>query len=127
MNTVHLVGKIATDIRLRELPSSTRPEPMVKASFLLAVPPPVRGGEPDWVPVETWNAQARNLVRFNHKGSRIAVSGRLRSRFFDKDGKERGGTLRPCVVADGIDYLTPPRTEATAPAPAQVPMAKERR
>jgi single-stranded DNA-binding protein len=91
---------------------------MVKASFLLAVPPPTKGGEPDWVPVETWNVQARNLARFNRKGSRIAVSGRLRSRFYDPNGKERGGSLHPTVVADGIDYLTQPRTEATPAAPA---------
>ena len=46
------------------------------------------------------------------------MSGRLRSRFYDPNGKERGGSLRPCVVADGIDYLTPPRAEAAPPAPA---------
>ena len=99
MNTVHLVGKIATDIRVREFPSSKRPEPMVKASFLLAVPPPV-------------------------KGSRIAISGRIHSRFYDPNGKERGGSLRPTVVADGIDYLTQPRTEPTAPAPAEAPRGR---
>jgi single-stranded DNA-binding protein len=124
VNTVHLVGKIATDIRVREFPSSKRPEPMVKASFLLAVPPPTKAGEPDWVPIETWNAQARNLVRFNRKGSRIAVSGRIHSRFYDPNGKERGGSLRPTVVADGIDYLTQPRTEPTAPAPAEAPRGR---
>jgi single-strand DNA-binding protein len=118
VNTVHLVGKIATDIRLREFRSSKRAEPMVKASFLLAVPPPTKGGEPDWVPVETWNVQARNLARFNRKGSRIAVSGRLRSRFYDPNGKERGGSLHPTVVADGIDYLTQPRPEAAPAVPA---------
>jgi single-strand DNA-binding protein len=108
MNTVHLVGKIATDIKVREFPSKTRSEPMVKAQFLLVVPAPKKDGQPDWVPVETWNIQAKNLVRFNGKGSRIAVTGRIRSQFYDPNGKERGGTLRPTVVADGIDYLTQP-------------------
>jgi single-strand DNA-binding protein len=114
MNTVHLVGKIATDIRVREFPSKTRPEPMVKAQFLMVIPAPKKDGQPDWVPVETWNTQAKNLVRFNRKGSRIAVTGRIRSQFFDPNGKERGGSLRPTVVAEGIDYLTQPNRAAAA-------------
>jgi single-stranded DNA-binding protein len=61
---------------------------------------------------------APRSARPARKGSRIAVSGRLRSRFYDPNGKERGGSLRPTVIADGIDYLTPPRAEAHAPAPA---------
>ena len=116
MNSVHLVGRIATDIKIREFPSKNGPEPTVKAEFLLVVGAPRKDGQADWLPVETWGSQAKNLVRFNHKGSRIAVTGRIRSHFYDPNGKERGGTLRPTVVAEGIDYLTQPRTAAAEPA-----------
>ena len=99
MNTVHLVGKIASDIKLQEFGEK------VKASFLLAVTRPVRDSEPDFVRCETWGKQAQNLVKFNQKGSRIAVTGHLRSRFYNADGGNRGGQLMAAVVAEEIVYL----------------------
>ena len=104
MNTVHMVGKIASEIRIAEYGAGA--DVKVKASFLLAVPRPVKDGEPDWVRVETWGKQAANLVRFNPKGSRIGVVGRLQSRFYNPDGTDRGGQLRSAVVANEIVYLT---------------------
>jgi single-strand DNA-binding protein len=109
MNTVALVGKIASDIQLREYGSGA--DVKRKATFLLAVPRPVKDGTPDFIRVETWGKQAENLVRFNRKGSRIAVSGRLRSQFYNPDGGTKGGELRSSVVADEIVYLTPPRSK----------------
>jgi|HubBroStandDraft_6_1064221.scaffolds.fasta_scaffold1093673_2 single-strand DNA-binding protein len=99
MNSVHLVGKIASDIRVQEFTGKT------KASFLLAVPRPVRDSEPDFVRCETWGKQAENLVKFNQKGSRIAVTGHLRSRFYNPDGGTKGGQLMAAVVAEEIVYL----------------------
>ena len=99
MNTVHLVGKIASDIKLQEFGEK------VKASFLLAVTRPVRDSEPDFVRCETWGKQAQNLVKFNQKGSRIAVTGHLRSRFYNPTGGNRGGQLMAAVVAEEIVYL----------------------
>jgi len=121
MNSVCLVGKIASDIALREY--GTGDAVKHKAIFLLAVRRPIKDGKPDFVRVETWGKQAENLVRFNGKGSRIAVSGHLHSEFFNRDGGDKGGELRSAVVADEIVYLTPAsqkdaaaKTEPDAPA-----------
>jgi single-stranded DNA-binding protein len=111
MNHVELLGVVASDVRVQEFMAAGKPEPQVKASFLCAVRRRDRTQEPDWVRVETWGVQARNLVRFNGKGSRVAVTGRLRGTFYNPEGKERGGQLRLVVVADQITYLSPPRKE----------------
>jgi single-stranded DNA-binding protein len=123
MNTVHLVGKVASDIRFQEFPAAGGGEARAKASFLMAVRRSVarRDGvkrEPDWIRVETWGVQARNLVKFNEKGSRIAVTGRIRGQFYNPDGGDRGGQLRSVVVAEEIVYLTSPPAATTEDATA---------
>jgi single-strand DNA-binding protein len=117
MNTVQLVGVIASEIRLQEFASSSGGEAKTKASFLVAVRRPPRDSEPDWLRVETWGRQAQNLVRFNGKGSRIAIRGRLRGRFYNPDGGDRGGQLRTVVVADEIVYLQGRRAAEESSAP----------
>ena len=119
MNHVELIGVVASEVRVQEFLSAGKPEPQVKASFLCAVRRRDRTQEPDWVRVETWGIQARNLVRFNGKGSRVAVTGRLRGTFYNPEGKERGGQLRLVVVADQITYLSPPKRETTAETSAR--------
>jgi single-strand DNA-binding protein len=109
LNVVSLVGKIASEIRVQEFTKSGS-EPKVKASFLIAVRRSGKDSEPDWIRIETWGRQAQNLIRFNGKGSRIAVSGRVRGQFYNPDGGERGGQLKSVIVADEIVYLTPPKT-----------------
>ena len=120
MNHVELLGVVAAEVRVQEFIAAGKPEPQVKASFLCAVRRRDRTQEPDWVRVETWGVQARNLVRFNGKGSRVAVTGRLRGTFYNPDGKERGGQLRLVVVADQITYLSPPRKEGAAETQVRV-------
>ena len=115
MNTVQLVGRIATEIRLQEFHKGSGGT-LYKASFLLAVSPPVKGGQPDFVQVETWGVTAQNLVRFNGKGSRISVKGRVRGQFWNKDGGTRGGKLRQVVVAQQIEFLGAPKGQAGAAA-----------
>ncbi|MGI8608426.1 MAG: single-stranded DNA-binding protein [Candidatus Dormibacteria bacterium] len=122
MNHVQLVEKVASAIRVQEFESRTGGDPKVKASFILVVRRAGKDKDPDWIRVETWGRQATNLVRFNDKGSRIAVVGSIRGQFYNPDGKERGGQLRAAVVADEITYLTPPakpEVEAEAEEPAK--------
>lgn len=108
MNIITLTGKIASDFDLQELNGKDGHE-LVKVRFLLAVKR--RGGKDagvDFIRVEAWNQLARNLVRFNTKGSRVAVVGRLRSEFYNRDGGDRGGELRSAVVGANIEFLSAP-------------------
>ena len=114
MNTVQMVGRIASEIRLQEFAASAGGVKH-KASFLLAISPPMKGAEPDWVQVETWGKTAQNLVRFNGKGSRISLKGRVRGRFWNPDGGSRGGKLRQVIIAEQIEFLGAPKAQgATA-------------
>ena len=119
MNTVHLVGKIASEIVTQEF--GTGEKRKVKASFLLAVRRPGKATEPDWVRIETWGKQAENLTRFNGKGSRVGITGRIRGQFYNPTGGDRGGQLRLAVVADEIMYLTAPKTGDQQSSPANAP------
>lgn len=124
MNRVELLGIVATDIRLQEFAAKDGGEPHTKATFLLAVQRPIKDAPPDWVDIETWGRLARSLVRFNTKGSRVLVGGRIRGDFYNPDGGERGGDLRSAVVAETIAYLSPPKTgteEPPPPTPAKAP------
>lgn len=77
MNAVHLVGNIGQEIELRECDARDGSGEMkVKARFLLAVDRPFAHAEPDWIRIVVWGTQARNLIRFKGKGSRVAVDGR---------------------------------------------------
>ena len=123
MNQVHLVGVIASTIKVDEYPGKVAGELKVKARFLMGVRRP--GGERrngDLIRVETWGNQARNLVQFNGKGSKIAVSGRIRSDFYNPEGIPNGGQLRSAVVADRIEYLSQ-RNPAAASPPIAEPVA----
>lgn len=113
MNTVQLVGRIATEIRLQEFNKASGGT-LYKASFLLAVSPPVKTAQPDFVQVETWGTTAQNLVRFNGRGSRISVKGRVRGQFWNPDGGTRGGKLRQVVVAQQIEFLGAPNGQGRA-------------
>ncbi len=138
-NTAFFIGNVATKITIEEF---TRPdgEVLAKSRCLVAVSRLGKrnaDGEepsPDYVPVEAWGALARALAQFNQKGSKIGVTGRIRSEFWAPEGEK--GSLRTAVVAERIDFLTPkprpaveePEAEAEAPAGRAVASAaKERR
>ena len=98
MNSVSLIGNLATDVDLKEVAADKK-----VATFLLAVDRPGRDAGADFVSVSTWNRQAEICGEFLAKGRRVAVEGRLRSRSWeDAEGKRRSAIE---VVANGIDFL----------------------
>ena len=98
MNSVSLIGNLATEVDLREVGEDKK-----VASFLLAVDRLGSDGGADFVRVSVWNRQAEICDQFLSKGRRVAVEGRLRSSSWeDADGKRRSAVE---VTASFVQFL----------------------
>ncbi len=105
MNSVSLIGNLATEVELKQVSERT------VASFLLAVDRPARDAGADFVWVTAWERQAELCAEYLGKGGRVAVEGRLKSRTWEHEGRRRDAIE---VVARRIDFLRN-RSEAEEP------------
>jgi single-strand DNA-binding protein len=113
MNSVHLIGNLATDVELRDVNEEKR-----VASFLLAIDRGSRDGGADFVWITVWDRQAELCAQYLGKGGRVAVDGRLKSRTWEQDGRRRDAVE---VVARRVEFLTRPGGEgAQAESGAEV-------
>src|SRR5438552_13355022 len=100
MNSVHLIGNLATDVELRDVSEEKK-----VASFLLAIDRGSRDGGADFVWISAWDRQAELCAQYLGKGGRVAVDGRLKSRTWEQDGKRRDAVE---VVARRVEFLGAP-------------------
>ena len=101
MNVVTLIGNLATDVDLKELGEDKK-----VASFLLAIDRVGQDKGADFVRVDVWGKQAETCAQYLHKGRRVAIDGRLRSRSWEEpDGKRRTAVE---VVANRVQFLSGP-------------------
>jgi single-strand DNA-binding protein len=105
MNTVSLVGNLATDVELRQVSERK------VASFLLAVDRPSRDGAADFVWITAWERQAELCTEYLAKGARVGIEGRLKSRTWEVDGRRKDAIE---IVARRIDFLDSARNGAEA-------------
>ena len=104
MNSVTLIGNLATDVEVRDVGDDKK-----VANFLLAVDRPAADSDADFVRITAWNRQAEVCAQFLARGRRVAVEGRLRTRAWeDEDGKKRTAVE---VVARSVEFLSPPSRE----------------
>ena len=103
MNTVSLIGNLASDVELREIGEEKK-----VATFLLAVGRGARDAGADFVGISVWDRQAELCAEYLTKGRRVAVSGYLRSRAWEEDGKRRRVVE---VVGNRVELLGGPRRE----------------
>ncbi len=106
MNTVALIGNLASEVELKDVGDDKK-----VANFLLAVDRPGQDAGADFIRVSTWNRQAETCAEYLAKGARVAVDGRLRSRSWEEDGKRRTAVE---VVANRVQFLDS-RREAESP------------
>src|SRR4051794_20579848 len=96
MNTVSLVGNLATDVELRQVSEKK------VASFLLAVDRASRDGGADFVWITAWERQGELCAEYLGKGNCVGIEGRLKSRSWEQDGRRRDAIE---IVARRIDFL----------------------
>jgi single-strand DNA-binding protein len=108
MNTVSLVGNLATEVELKQVPQKEGEQPKKVASFLLAVGRTTKDAGADFVWITAWERQAELCAEYLGKGNRVAVEGRLKSRTWEQDGRRRDAIE---IVARRIDFLGGPRQE----------------
>ena len=86
VNSVTLIGRLTKDIELRQTSSGKS-----VASFTLAVDriPTLKEQSADFFTVTVWDKQAENMARSCHKGSQIAVPGRLHSGSYENKQGEK--------------------------------------
>lgn len=102
INKVVLIGRMTKDPELRRTSGGT-----AVASFSLAVNRNVKdkdGNTPaDFIPVTVWNKAAENVSQYCHKGSLVAVEGRIQqSTWQDNNGQNKS---RLDVVAESVQFL----------------------
>jgi single-strand DNA-binding protein len=102
MNTVVLIGNLATEVELRDVAEGKK-----VAGFLLAVDRPTAEGGADFVRVSVWDRQAELCAEYLAKGRLIALDGYLRSRSWEEEGKRRSAVE---VVARRVRFLDGPRS-----------------
>jgi single-strand DNA-binding protein len=99
MNTVSLIGNLATEVELKELAEEKK-----VARFLLAVDRDGRDSGADFVWICAWDRQAELCAAYLGKGRRVGVVGRLRTRTWEQDGHRRDAVD---VVARRVEFLSP--------------------
>ena len=103
-NKVVLIGRLTKDIELKYIPNSGK----AVTQITLAVDNPFKKDEQgnrqaDFINIVVWGKQAENLANFMHKGSQIAVSGRIQTRNYQN--KEGNKVYITEVVADEVQFL----------------------
>ena len=113
LNSVNLIGNLATDVELRDIGQEKK-----VASFLLAVDRPGKD-EADFVRISTWNKQAEICAQYLAKGRKVGIDGRLRSSSWeDSDGNKRNSIE---VVANRVEFLSSRGKEEAADIPFEAP------
>lgn len=119
MNKVFLIGRLTRDPELRYTSSN-----IAVATFSIAVDRNFSNAagerEADFINIVVWRKQAENVKNYMHKGSQVAIDGRIQTRSYDDtDGKKRYVTE---VVADNVQFLDSKGSrDASAPTSAPDP------
>ena len=114
MNVWIGIGNIVRDVELKQSPNGT-----AFTSFSIAINrPPRQNGEAetDYINITSIGKQAENLAKYTHKGSKVAVQGRIQVRSYQNaEGKNVYVTE---ILANNIQFLDS-KSSNTEQAPKQ--------
>lgn len=119
MNSVNILGRITKDIELRYTESK-----MACVSMFVAINngKDQDGNErpADFPKVYIYGKQAENVSKYCHKGSLVAISGRIKTRTWEKDDGTKG--YETYIVAGRVQFVDNKQSGgAPLPEPDYVP------
>lgn len=123
MNNVCVIGRITKDIELRATQSG-----MSAISMFIAI----NNGKDqdgndrpaDFPKVYVYDKQAENVSKYCHKGSQIAVTGRIKTRTWDREDGTKG--YETYILANRVQFLDTKKSEnANIPEPDYTPTNNE--
>lgn len=98
MNSVNIIGRVCNDVELRYTPSQ-----MAVVKLNVAVDDGYGEKKKTYfIPVTVFGKQAENCEKFISKGKKIAVTGKIVTGSYEKDGRKINTTD---VVADRVEFL----------------------
>ncbi len=102
MNTLMLVGRLATDIEVKTLESGKE-----VTNVLLAVTRSYRNADgtydTDFIDCTLWDGLANNINEYCKKGDLIGIRGRLQTSFYEKDEVKHKSVD---VIVEKITFLS---------------------
>ncbi|HYQ78788.1 MAG TPA: single-stranded DNA-binding protein [Solirubrobacterales bacterium] len=122
MNTITISGRLTKDPELLHV----GPDKLAKTTARLAIQRP-NGKESEdrgaaFVDVDIWRGNAEALCRYQGKGKKIGVEGRIEHEQWETDGAKRQRTF---IVAERVHYLekadSSPAGDGGDPAPSEAP------
>ena len=106
MNRVILSGRTSADLELKQIGTSREFTPMQFSSFTLCVNRDKKNDDgsidTDFVQCSVYGPLAVTMAKYVHKGTRIAICGKLRVQVRDKNG-ERHTYYN--VIVDSFEFL----------------------
>ena len=124
MNKIILIGRLTADPELRV--TSTSAIPVARFSIAVDRPFPKEGQQDvDYVDCVAWRKLGEAVAQYMHKGSLVAVEGRLQIRAYETQDGRKGRATE--VVAEEVQFLEPKsKGEGEAQnAPAAEPVTEE--
>ncbi len=115
MNSVILIGNLASDVELREFAEDKR-----RATFRLAVDRNGKDVETDFFQIVVWDRQAQLCAEYLAKGRKIGLEGRLRYRTWEDEGQKRSVVE---VVAYRVEFLSGPAQSGGEVVPFEAAVA----
>lgn len=124
MNNVSIIGRITKDIELR---ATTSGLPAVSMFVAINNGKDTDGNErpADFPKVYVYDKQAENVNEYCHKGSLVGITGRIKTRTWDKEDGTKG--YETYILASRVQFLDTKASEgAGIPEPDYVPAKEEK-
>ena len=124
MNNVSIIGRITKDIELR---ATTSGLPAVSMFIAINNGKDKDGNDrpADFPKIYVYDKQAENVNEYCHKGSLVGITGRIKTRIWDKEDGTKG--YETYILASRVQFLDTKASEgAGIPEPDYVPSKEEK-